>query len=330
MSLRDVMLASYVAYSNDPPLVVAGISWGLLLLSQIACFFMLCNVLRLERRRRRPRIGHIPLMHTMLASCACSCAAVCVLYGSVWLTPKGSEIPTSASPATESTAGASRRMAAEALFSAYASLQMLAFIGFAASKMVTLLLLFTITVGLDWDQFFILRAHTLLRRVIAALAVLLLACTAFFLYFHVNSVVTRIRLDRDAALNSTRLQLRDDYHNACVSEGVLLLSQAAFLFLILLGLAVAILKVKPVMHDSPSSMTQPLLAMTDTWCAAATAAITAAAASAALHAHPAPRPQAVQLAVRQEDCRLRLRPHDPPRWPQRLVRAPGCWRAHDA
>jgi hypothetical protein len=267
MSLRDIMLSSYVAYSNNPPLLAAGISWGALLLSQIACFWLLCSVLRLERRRCRPRIGHVPLLHTMLASCTFSCAAVCVLYGSVWLTPKGSETPTSASPTTESKASAFQRMAAEALFASYACLQMFAFIGFAASKMVTLLLLFTITIGLEWDQFFILRAHTLLKRVLAALSLLLLACTAFFVYFHVKSVATRIRLDHDGALNGTHLQLRDDYHNACLSEGVLLLSQAAFLSLILFGLAAAILKVKPVTYRCPDSMRQPMLGMTETWSA---------------------------------------------------------------
>jgi hypothetical protein len=256
MSLRASLLSSYVAYSNDPPLLAAAFSWGALLLSQVACVWLLRTALRRERCRSHHRIGHAPLICTMLVSCGCSCAAVGVLYGSVWLTPKGSEIPIAGSPSAEASANVSQRIAAEALFAAYAFLQMMAFIGFAASKMLTLLLLFTVTVGRGWDQPFLFRAHSLLKRCIALLSLLLMACLSVFLYFHIRSVLSRIQLDQEGAVNSTNTgnlrnlsgtqqQLSEDYRRACVSEGALLLAQSVFLALILLGLSAAVVKVRP-------------------------------------------------------------------------------------
>ena len=157
-----------------------------------------------------------------------------------------------------------QRVAAEALLAAYALLQMMAFIGFAASKMLTLLLLFTVTIGRSWDQLFLFRAHSLLKRCIAALSILLMASTAVFVFFHFRSVLSRIQLDQEAASSNSRtnsshlmhlhnstgtqLQLDEDYQRACASEAALLMSQAVFLAAVLLGLTAAVVKVGSTQH----------------------------------------------------------------------------------
>jgi hypothetical protein len=82
-----------------------------------------------------------------------------MLYASIVLTPNGTEIPIAGHSSGIQHASELQLMSAEGLFAAYVCLEMMAFIGFAASKLMTLLQLFTITVGLDWDDLFLLRAH---------------------------------------------------------------------------------------------------------------------------------------------------------------------------
>jgi hypothetical protein len=217
-------------------------------------------------------------------------------------------------------------MAAEGLFAAYALLQMLAFLGFAASKMVTLLLLFTITVGLDWDQLFLLRAHTLLKRMIVTLSLLLMLCASAFVFFHVKSVATRVGIDRGSTNNSSQLQLRDDYRHACLSEGMMLLSQSVFLSLILLGLSAAILKVKPVTRDGPSTMAQPLLGMTDTWFSSPPSPLLNPRHSC--FPHPSFHLKVIQLAVWQANRCLRSRPRFSAGGAQRALYDARHWCSH--